>query len=176
MYEAAAVTTEASQLWFTAYVFLLTVFCNNLLVGVVMAQYGEIDTVESPRLYTLLSTSFSFGPRKQTKVMNAMLKLNYNLRKYTNESEQDSDPDDSDPDDSDSDVSPNENALGSDTAAVANENERESDLEASPGENALDSDTDTATHGDSLSPELPSGIVMRNHDEGRERIVVEAQL
>ena len=44
MYEAAAVTTEASQLWFTAYDFLLTVFCNNLLVGVVMAQYAEVDT------------------------------------------------------------------------------------------------------------------------------------
>lgn len=82
MYEAAAVTTEASQLWFTAYVFLLTVFCNNLLVGVVMAQYAEVDTIESPRLYGLLSSSFGFGPQKQTKVMNAMLTLNHNLRKY----------------------------------------------------------------------------------------------
>jgi hypothetical protein len=76
MFQARNDTTEGAQLWFTAYVFLMSVFCAELLVGVVMAQYMELETVKSPRLYPLFSPTFLLGSSERVKVQSTMLELN----------------------------------------------------------------------------------------------------
>ena len=61
MYEAAEATTEAAQLWFISYEFLISVLCSELFVGVVMAFYEEVQSITSPRIFNYLAPTFEVG-------------------------------------------------------------------------------------------------------------------
>ena len=51
MFACSAATTEAAQLWFIAYIFLLTLFGAELFVGLIVGLFEEINSIESSRLY-----------------------------------------------------------------------------------------------------------------------------
>eukprot|EP00656_Telonema_subtile_P001592 TRINITY_DN10697_c0_g1_i1.p1 TRINITY_DN10697_c0_g1~~TRINITY_DN10697_c0_g1_i1.p1 ORF type:complete len:375 (-),score=80.56 TRINITY_DN10697_c0_g1_i1:61-1185(-) len=78
-------STEGAQIWFTIYVFLLTIFSSNLLVGVIMAQFLEVETIESPRLYTALEDIFAFTSQEREEMLTSMLELNRKLNLYNRE-------------------------------------------------------------------------------------------
>ena len=55
MFIAAEATTEAAQIWFTIYVFIIVVCCCELFVGVTIAGYAEVDSISSPRMFAVFA-------------------------------------------------------------------------------------------------------------------------
>ena len=83
MYAAAEATTEGAQLWFTVYVFVISVFCCELFVGVVIAGYAEVQEVSSPRMYFVLAPAFEeCSHEKRTALVKQALKLAREMRPY----------------------------------------------------------------------------------------------
>ena len=54
MYSAADATTEAARVWFIFYMSTITLMVANLIVGVVLDVYGDIQKLHSRAMYNLL--------------------------------------------------------------------------------------------------------------------------
>ena len=81
MYEAAEVTTEASQIWFSIYVFIVTVFCCELFVGVVIGGYSEVSSISSPRMAAVLAPVYEEGNlSKRAALVHQLLRLARKIR------------------------------------------------------------------------------------------------
>ena len=78
---AVTETTEGAQLWFTAYVFVMSVFCCELFVGVVIAGYTEVQSVTCSRMYHALALAFDqCSHAKRDALINQVLKLARKMR------------------------------------------------------------------------------------------------
>ena len=82
MLRAVAATTEAALVWFLSYIFLVTMFCCELFVGVIISEFVEIHSIESPRLFNALSPIFEFGPTEREAVLAGLLQLNRKMQPY----------------------------------------------------------------------------------------------
>ena len=79
---AAAATTEAAILWFYGYMFLISVFCSELFIGVIITQYVESTSFKSAKLAALLRPILDAGPSECDAVLTGVLTLNRNCRPY----------------------------------------------------------------------------------------------
>ena len=79
---AAAATTEAAFLWFYGYMFLVSVFCSELLIGVIIAQYISVTSIKSAGLGAVLAPIFDSGPSDRDAVLTGILILNRNSGPY----------------------------------------------------------------------------------------------
>ena len=79
---AAAATTEAAFLWFYTYMFLVSVFCSELLIGVIIAQYISVTSIKSAGLGAVLAPIFDSGPSDHDAVLTGILILNRNCGPY----------------------------------------------------------------------------------------------
>lgn len=82
MLRAAAATSEAAVIWFLTYIFLVTMFCCELFVGVIISEFLEIHSIKSPRLFNALEPIFEFGPTEREAVLDGLLRLNRMLQPY----------------------------------------------------------------------------------------------
>jgi len=82
MLRATAATSEAALLWFFMYVFLGTMFCCELFVGVIISEFVEIHSIKSPRLFNALEPIFEFGPTEREAVLAGLLSLNRKMQPY----------------------------------------------------------------------------------------------
>jgi hypothetical protein len=82
MLRAAAATSEAALLWFLMFVFLFTMFCCELFVGVIISEFIEINSIKSPRLFNALEPIFEFGPTEREAVLAGLLQLNRKMQAY----------------------------------------------------------------------------------------------
>jgi hypothetical protein len=82
MLRSAAATTEAALLWFIAYVFLVMMFCCELFVGVIISEFLDIHSIQSPRLFNALEPIFEFGPTEREAVLAGLLQLNRKMQPY----------------------------------------------------------------------------------------------
>ena len=81
MYQAVEATTEGAQLWFTAYVFVLAVFCCELFVGVVIAGYSELQCISSPRMHWVFAPVFEECKHEErNSLIEELLKLAHKMR------------------------------------------------------------------------------------------------
>ena len=81
MYQAVEATTEGAQLWFTAYVFVLAVFCCELFVGVVIAGYSELQGISSPRMHWAFAPVFEECKLDEREsLIEQLLKLAHKMR------------------------------------------------------------------------------------------------
>jgi len=82
MLRAAAATTEAALIWFLMYILLVTMFCCELFVGVIISEFVEIHSIKSPRLFNALEPIFEFGPTEREAVLAGLLQLNRKMQPY----------------------------------------------------------------------------------------------
>jgi len=82
MLRAAAATTEAALIWFLSYIVLVTMFCCELFVGVIISEFIEIHSIKSPRLFNALEPIFEFGPTEREAVLGGLLQLNRKMQPY----------------------------------------------------------------------------------------------
>ena len=76
MFQAAEATTEAAQIWFTLYVFVISVFCCELFVGIVLASYNEVQSINSPRMFAALKPALEECTNaKRSILVTQLLKL-----------------------------------------------------------------------------------------------------
>jgi len=81
MYQAVEATTEGAQLWFTAYVFVLAVFCCELFVGVVIAGYSELQGISSTRMHWVFAPVFEECKHDEREsLIEQLLKLAHKMR------------------------------------------------------------------------------------------------
>ena len=82
MFACSAATTEAAQLWFIAYIFLLTLFGAELFVGLIVSLFEEINSLDSSRLYNILQSTFNLREQEREDVVTALLELNRQMRPH----------------------------------------------------------------------------------------------
>eukprot|EP00658_Telonema_sp_P-2_P001470 TRINITY_DN10544_c0_g1_i1.p1 TRINITY_DN10544_c0_g1~~TRINITY_DN10544_c0_g1_i1.p1 ORF type:complete len:336 (+),score=85.13 TRINITY_DN10544_c0_g1_i1:144-1151(+) len=84
MEQCVTATTEAAQLWFSSFMFVVTIFAGNLFVGVIMSGCDEVNTVKSPRFYAIrdFEKIFDFNLKDRTQIMDSLLVLNRTLAPY----------------------------------------------------------------------------------------------
>jgi hypothetical protein len=82
MFACSAATTEAAQLWFIVFVFLLTLFGAELFVGLIISLFDEINSIDSSRMYNVLWPTFSLREQEREDVTTALLELNRRMRPH----------------------------------------------------------------------------------------------
>ena len=69
-------------LWFFAFYFVMTIFCANLFIGVVITLFVDSTSIKSTRLAAALSPLFDFSPTEREAAIAAVLKLNRQMQPY----------------------------------------------------------------------------------------------
>ena len=82
MQHAVAVTTEATQLWFYAISFLLSVLFAELVIGVIMSQYSKVNKMTNKRMQAVLDPIFEFRSTESEVLLGATLQLCRTIRGY----------------------------------------------------------------------------------------------
>lgn len=82
MAKAVAATTEGAQIYFTIFVFCVTLFCAELAVGIILTMLVAAMSIESPRLFSVLRHTFDLGESEQEEVTATLLDLNLKFKPH----------------------------------------------------------------------------------------------
>ena len=79
MFGSGDATTEVARMWFMAYIFLVTMLCSDLFVGVIVSLYADAQSIKSSRLSVVFARLLELPPQSRVGITKSVLKLNREL-------------------------------------------------------------------------------------------------
>ena len=76
MFGGGDATTEVARMWFMAYIFIVTMLCSDLFVGVIVSLYSDVQSIKSSRLGAVFVNLLELPSQSRAGVTTSVLKLN----------------------------------------------------------------------------------------------------
>ena len=76
MFGGGDATTEVARMWFMACIFIVTMLCSDLFVGVIVSLYGDVQSIKSSRLGAVFVKLLELPSQSRAGVTTSVLKLN----------------------------------------------------------------------------------------------------